>query len=168
MAITLLIKGSPIVLSESGGSPNWAPGVIAALKALTDAVNSVTGTYDVQPQTQDISANNASTDVNITNLVFPSTEVRAATIFYSVYRKTDPSGPPDGEEVAEGGVILIVYNASNPVGNKFELARDFAGDAKIRFEISDTGQVTFTTQPLGGVDHIGTISFRAISVLNQA
>lgn len=166
MSIPLIIKGTLVDIPSSGQSANWSNGVIAALRALTDAVNAVTGTYDVANQEQSIDANNSSNDVEITNLAFPVSQVRSATIFYSVYRKTEDSGPPDGQEVAEGGVIVIVYNASNPTANKWEIVRDFAGDSNISFSITDTGQFTFSTTPLTGINHIGTISFRAIAVLN--
>lgn len=165
---TLIIKGTPIVIASSGSAPNWSSGIIAALTALTEAVNAVTGTYDIAPQTQNIDANNSSNDVVITNLSFPITEVRAATIFYSVYRKTLDSGPADAEEVAEGGMFNIVYNAANPTGNKWEITRHFSGGADISFAITDSGQFEFTTTALTGISHTGIISYRAIAVLNEA
>lgn len=167
MAIPLSIKGTIVEIPSSSQQANWAPGIIAALRALTEAVNAVTGTYDVAPQTQNIDANNSSNDVPITNLAFPLSEVRSATIFYSVYRITEDSGSSDEQEVAEGGMITIVYNASNPVGNKWEITRDYAGDANITFEISDTGAFSFSTTPLTGINHTGIISFRAVAVLND-
>jgi hypothetical protein len=167
MAIPLNIKGTVVEIPSSGQSPNWSSGIIAALRALTEAVNAVTGTYDIAPQTQNIDANNSSNDITITNLAFPVSEVRSATIFYSVYRITEDSGPPDGEEVAEGGIITIVYNASNPVSNKWEITRDYAGNADITFEISDTGQFSFSTTALTGINHTGIITYRAIAVLNS-
>jgi hypothetical protein len=167
MGIPLNIKGTIIEIPSSGQAPNWAPGIIAALRALTEAVNAVTGTYDVAPQTQNIDANNSSNDVPITNLAFPVAEVRSATIFYSVYRKTEDSGPADGQEMAEGGMITVVYNESNPVGNKWEITRDYAGLANISFSVTDTGQFEFSTTALTGINHTGIISFRAIAVLNS-
>lgn len=167
MAIQLTIKGTVVEIPSSGASPNWAPGIIEALQALTDAVNSVTGTYDIAPQVQNIDANNNSTNVTIANLAFPPSEVRSATVFYSVYRMTEDSGPPDGQEVAEGGSIVIVYNASNPANNKWEIAQYKAGEANITFDITDLGQFRFTTSPLSGINHVGSLSFRAISILNS-
>ena len=167
MAIQLIIKGTAIEIPSSGQSPNWSSGIIEALQALTDAVNSVTGTYDVAPQVQSIDANNNSSNVTIANLAFPPSEVRSATIFYSVYRMTENSGPPDGQEVAEGGTITVVYNASNPTNNKWEIAQYKAGEANITFSITDLGQFRFTTSPLSGVNHVGSVSFRAISILNS-
>jgi len=163
----ITIKGTPIEFPSSGASPNWSPAVIEAVEALADAVNSVSATYDVSPQVQNIDANNNSTNVNISNLNFPASDVRSATIFYAVNRVTQDSGPPDGEEVVEAGTLEINYNASRPVSMKWELIRTGGGDGKITFTITDTGQVQFTTTPLTGIDHTGIISFRALAILNS-
>lgn len=163
---TIIIKGTPIEFPSSGASPNWAPSVIEAVEALADAINSVTATYDVPPQVQNIDANNSSSNVNINNLNFPATDVRAATIYYSVYRKTENSGPPDGQEVTEAGQLEISYNASRPVTQKWELVRTGQSDALIDFNITDLGQIQFSTQPLTGISHTGIISYRAIAILN--
>lgn len=163
---TIIIKGTPIEVPSSGASPNWAPGIIEAIESLADAVNSVTATYDVPPQVQNIDANNSSSNVTINNLNFPAADVRAATVYYSVYRKTQNSGPPDGQEMTEAGQIEISYNASRPVTQKWELVRTGQSDALIDFSITDLGQVQFSTSPLTGVSHTGIISFRALAILN--
>ena len=165
---TIIIKGTAIDLPTSGSDPNWAPAIIESIEALADAVNSVTATYDVPPQVQNIDANNSSTNIDINNLSFPSADVRAATVYYTVYRKTDPSGPPNGQELTEAGTLEINYNASNPSFEKCETVRTFQGDAQITFLTTDLGQIQFSTvlQPLTGINHTGIISFRAISILN--
>lgn len=163
----IVIKGKTINVPNSGASPNWSQGIIDAIQALSDAVNSVTATYDVPPQVQNIDANNESTNVDLNNLSFPSSEVRAATIYYSVRRKTDPSGPPDGMEVTEAGTLEISFNDSRPVTQKWELVRSGQSNGLISFNITDTGQVRFTTSPLTGINHTGIISYRAISILND-
>jgi hypothetical protein len=163
----IIVKGTPITIPASGASPNWAPSIIEALEALTDAINTVAATFDIPPQVQNIDANNSSTDVTINNLSFPSSDVRAATVYYTVYRKTDNSGPPDGQEVTEAGTIEIDYNASRLSTQKWQLVRSGQGDASISFEITDLGQVTFSTTALTGINHTGIVSFRAIAVLNS-
>lgn len=163
---TIIIKGTPIEVPSSGASPNWAPGIIEAVESLAEAVNSVTATYDVPPQVQNIDANNSSSNVTINNLNFPAADVRAATIYYSVYRKTENSGPPDGQEMTESGTLELNYNASRPVTQKWELVRSGQSDALITFNITDLGQVQFSTQPLTGVSHTGILSYRAIAILN--
>jgi hypothetical protein len=166
MAIKLIIKGTPVELPESGQSPNWAPGIIESIQALTEAVNSISGTYDVAPQVQDISNFGANTGINIDNLVFPSEEVRAATIFYSVSRETEASDFEPSERVVEAGTLQIVYNDTNVVDPKWEIQREFIGDAKMSFSIDGLGQIKFSTIKLTGDAHKGILSFRAISILN--
>jgi hypothetical protein len=164
----LIIKGTPINIPDSGQSPNWAPAIIEAFEALSEAVNAVSGSFDVPPQVQNIDANNSSTNVEMNNLIFPSNEVRAATVYYSVYRKTEDSGPPDGEELTEAGTLELSYNESRPINQKWEIVRSGQGDAKISFNITDLGQVRFSTTTLTGdtSTHIGILSYRAISILN--
>jgi hypothetical protein len=162
MSVKIIIKGTTITLPSSGASPNWSPAIIEAFKALADAVNAVTGTYDIAPQTQNIDDNNVSTNVEVANLNFPSLDVRAATIYYTVYRKTNL------DEVTEAGTLEISYNDSRPINTKWEIVRIGQSDASIDFSITDLGQVLFTTRSLSGeiTSHTGIISYRAIAILN--
>lgn len=162
----ITIKGTVITIPNSGASPNWAPGIIEGFQALADAVNAVAGTYDVPPQVQNIDANNSSTNIDINNLIFPSADVRAVTIYYSVYRMTEDSGPPDGMEVTESGTLEMNYNDSRSVTEKWELVRSGQSEAYIDFSVTDLGQIRFTTTALTGINHTGIISYRAISILN--
>ena len=59
-----------------------------------------------------------------------------------------------------------MYNPSNPVNNKWEIQREFVGNANMQFSIDDLGQVEFTTEAMTGIDHTGILSYRAISILN--
>lgn len=163
----ITVKGTIFDFPNSSSSPNWSPAVIETIEALADAINSVSGTFDVPPQTQNIDANNSSVDIDLNNLSFPLIDVRAASIFYTVHRITDDSGPPDGQEVAEEGTLEILYNASNLVGEKWTMIRAGQGDAKIDFDITDLGQITFTTTALTGINHTGIVAFRAVAVLNE-
>lgn len=163
---TITIKGTEINLPESGSSPNWAPAIIEAFEALAEAVNSISATFDVAPQAQNIDANNSSTNVDLDNLNFPSSEVRAATIYYTVFRMTQNSGPPDAQEVTEAGTLEISYNASRPSTQKWEMVRSGQSDGMISFNVTDLGQIQFSTTPLTGINHTGIVSYRAISILN--
>jgi hypothetical protein len=162
----ITIKGTTFNLPASGSAPNWAPVILEVLEALSDAVNSVTATYDVAPQAQNIDANNSSNNVDLNNLSFPSSDVRSATIYYTVHRITEDSGPPDGQEVTEAGTLEISYNDSNPVTQKWEMVRSGQGDASIDFNITDLGQIQFSTTALTGINHTGIVAYRAIAILN--
>ena len=163
MSVKITIKGTVITLPSSGASPNWSPAIIEAFKALADAVNSVTGTYDVAPQTQNIDSNNPSSDIELSNLNFPPADVRAATVYYTVYRKTTGVGR---QEVTEAGTLEISYNDARPINQKWEIVRSGQGDASINFAISDLGQIRFSTTEITGDNHTGIVSDRAISILN--
>jgi len=163
----LVIKGTPVNIPDSSASPNWSSGIIEGFEALTEAINAVTGSFDVAPQALNIDANNSSNNVDVNNLNFPASEVRAATVYYSVFRKTQDSGPPDGQELAEAGTLEISYNDSRPIGEKWEIVRVFQGEGNISFNITDLGQIQFSTSPLTGINHEGILSYRAISILNS-
>lgn len=162
----ITIKGTVINIPNSAASPNWAPNIIEAFEALAEAVNAVTGTYDVAPQTQNIDLNNSSLNVALNNLVFPSSDVRAATVYYTVHRVTEDSGIGDAEELVEAGTLEISYDNSRPVDQKWELVRMGQGEAKIDFNVTDLGQIRFSTSPLTGINHTGIVSYMAISILN--
>lgn len=165
----IIIKGTTIDLPNSGSSPNWAPAIIEAFQAIADAVNIFAGTFDVAPQTKNIDIFNSSSNIDIDNLVFPPTDVRAVTVFYTVYRKTDETtlGSGDGQELAETGTLEMVYNESRPATQKWEVGRMGEGDALIVFNVTDLGQVQFSTTPLTGINHSGIISYRALAILNS-
>lgn len=162
----IIIKGTPIEIPNSGSSPNWAPAIIEAFQAIAEAVNSFTGTFDVAPQTIVIDTFNPGVNISIDNLVFPPSDVRAATVYYTVYRKTDNSGPLDGIELAEAGTLEIVYNNSRPSTQKWEVGRAGEGDAQVLFTVTDLGQIRITTETLPGINHTGILSYRAITILN--
>lgn len=164
----IIIKGTTIDIPASGASANWSPAIIEAFQALADAVNTFAGTFDVAPQTKNIDIFNSASNIDLDNLVFPPSDVRAVTIFYTVYRKTDETLPAsaDNVEVAESGNLGAVYNNSRPSTLKWELSRIGEGDASVDFYMTDLGQLQFSTQPLTGINHTGIIAYRALSILN--
>ena len=161
MAITIKIQNQVIEFPESSESPNWAPAMVSFAQAVEAAIATITGSFDVPSQTQNIDSDNPGIDINITNLTFPSTDVLNVEIMYGVLRQTDLS------LVTEGGTLSLLYNSSNPVGDKWVISQVQQGDAKISFDITDTGQVQFTTETIAGINHTGIITFRALAVLNN-
>lgn len=165
----ITIKGTRISIPNSGASPQWSPAIIQAFQALSDAVNAYTGTFDVAPQTKNIDIYNTSANISIDNLAFPAANVRAVTVFYTVYRKTEESAPAAGDnvEVAEAATLVCVYNNSRPSNQKWEVVRDGSGDAFVDFNMTDLGQIQFSTTALSGINHTGIIAYRALSILNS-
>lgn len=153
---TIVIQGTEIDFPNSGGSPNWAPAVIEFAQAVEDAIASAIGEFDVPTQVLNIDASNPASDVDITALAFSINDVRGADIFYSVFRETDSTS------AVESGHLTIVYNPDGAVSNKWEITREYSGPgAEISFDVTDTGQVQYTTTALAGINHTGQISFYA-------
>lgn len=156
---TITIQGTIIDFPNSGASPNWAPAVIEFAQAVEEAIASAIGEFDVPPQVLTIDSSNPASNVDITALNFPTSDVRGVDIFYSVFRETDSTS------AVESGTMTIVYNSDGSIGNKWELTREYTGPgAEIEFNITDTGQVQYTTTALSGINHIGRISFYARSL----
>ena len=168
MTVQVIIKDTPINIPVSGESPNWAPAITQAIQELADAVNSVGSAYDVSLQTLRIDQYPSATNIIIENLYFSPTHVLSSQIFYAVKRSTETEGSSAAQSVAEEGLLEIVYNPDNPTSNKWEIVRTFSGDGKISFSITDLGQIRFSTSAMdSGIDHKGTISFRALSIVNS-
>lgn len=154
---TITIAGTPIEFPNSSSSPNWAEGVISFAEAVESALTSAVGPYDVPPQVVTIDAYNPGVNVDIAALNFPVSNVRAAFIRYSVFRTA--SGP--STTAYEAGTMILVYNPNGSTNNKWEVVRNYVGDASITFSVTDTGQVRFTTTQIGSTGHTGKLSFVA-------
>ena len=61
--------------------------------------------------------------------------------------------------VTETGNLLLTYNEANTVGSKWQLSRDFVGNANVSITITDAGQIQITTTALSGTGYNGFISF---------
>ena len=157
---TITIQGTPINFPDSGESPNWAPAIIQFAQAVEDTLLAVAGPFDISPQIY-VMTSNVNTNVDVPNLAFPTSTVRGAFIRYTVFRSTTTT------TVAESGTINIVYNPDNPIGNKWEIVREYDGDAQVTFTITDVGQIQFSSASIAGVSHAGKITYSAQALLQS-
>jgi hypothetical protein len=162
MSRTIVIQGTSVDFPEPGTSPDWGQAVEDFAVAVEDALSGVAGAFDVAPQVMNIDAYNPSlSNIDITNLSFSTTNVRAAIINIAVSRQTNTT------KETEISVIHVVYNSSNSVGQKWEITREITGDASISFNITDSGQVQFTTTSISGSSHTGILSYSGKALLNS-
>ena len=155
----LIIGGQIINMPSTGQSPVWSDAIIQFAEAVEQVLSGVSGAFDISPQNYNMVAD-INTDVDIPGLQFPPANVRGANIRYSIYRTTD-----SGTDYTESGNILINYNSDATSTHKWEISREFIGDGRITFSITDTGQVQFSTTTISGSNHIGQIMFAAQSLL---
>ena len=104
---------------------------------------------------------NANTNVPINALSFPTASVRSALIRYSIFRTTSTN------TAYEAGQMMIVYNPNGTPGSLWELIQYKEGNGQVTFNITDTGQVQFSSVALSGLNHAGTISFAAQTLLQS-
>lgn len=160
MSETLLFGSTPVDIPVSGDPENWAPAVTEALEAISQTLATVAGAFDVPSQSIAIDSSNPGIpNTDIPPLNFPTTQVRAVNISYAVFRSTDST------TVYETGSMIAVYSPANPIGMSWELSRDYVGDAKITFNVTDTGQFQFTATAIAGTGHTGRITFAGKAIL---
>lgn len=156
----LIINSQVIDFPDSANSPNWAPAVIQFAEAVQDALAIAVGTYDVSPQAFTINAYNPGTNIDIPNLSFPITNVRAVFVRYAVYRTTDTN------TAYEAGDLIAMYNPGNPVTQKWAVSvgNKTGGDGQLTFNVTDNGQFQMSTTTLAGSNHAGKLIFDARSL----
>ena len=160
MSVPININGTVINFPTSGDSASWAAPVTEFAQLVEAALNSFVGPFDIPPQVF-VMTSNANTNVNLPNLSFPTSNVIGAIISYAVYRQTST------ETITETGEIFVDYNATNSIGNKWQISKDFVGDAQITFNITDVGQVQFSTVLMPGINYVATVTYQAKAVLNS-
>lgn len=160
MSIPIIIQGTTVNFPASGDSPNWAPAVIQFAQLVSAALSFFVGPFDIPPQTFVMVAN-VNNNVNLPNLSFPTTQVKGAIISYSVFRSTNTN------TVSETGTIYVNYNPTFPVNQKWEINKDFIGNANITFNITDVGQIQFSTTSLAGTSFAGSITYQAKAILKN-
>jgi hypothetical protein len=160
----IVIQGTPINFPDTAQSPDWSEAVIAFAQAVENALSASAGAFDVSPQVFNIdgsSFNPTATLVDIPNLTFSTTAVRAAMINIATSRSTNST------VVSEVSSILAIYNSSNAIGSKWELTREADSNANITFSMTDIGQMQFSTLAISGTNHTGIISYSAKALLNS-
>jgi hypothetical protein len=148
----------PIQFPDTGNSPVWSDAIIQFAQAVAAQLANVIGPYDITPQVYNL-VSDTNTNVSIPNLQFPVSNVAGAVITYTITRVTNTS------TAEEAGVITIDYHPERLTGAKWDIQREFTGNADVTFAITDAGQVTFSSTPLGGIFTSGQMSFRAIALI---
>lgn len=156
----ITIQGTVINFPDSGASPNWAPAVVEFAEAVSAALGSVTGSYDVPPQVLQL-PNEINTNISIPRLSFPSTEVRSVVVTYAIYRKST-----DTIEV-EAGELEFVFNSDS---NQWLMNREGVGTDVVNasFHVTGSGQVQLsTTAMVSGAYEEGALSYQAKAILKS-
>jgi hypothetical protein len=162
--VPININGITVNFPASGDSPNWSPAVIQAIELIAEALTISAGPFDIPPQNF-VMTSNVNTNVPIPNLEFPVSAVQGSIIFYGVQRSTNST------KVSQSGILILNYDPTQSPGSLWQITDEFASansnGADITFNVTDVGQLQFSTTSIAGTGHTGTINFRALAVLNS-
>lgn len=156
MPITITVNNKSFNIPVPGEDPGWGGDTTDWIREISSVVNSLFGAGDILESNATIE-NNQSVAQDITGLAFDPSTVRAAFIEYSVYRISD-TNPSDN---VESGNIYIVYDNAATSGSQWLLSREHSGESGIDINITDGGQLTYTSNDLGITNYSGVISFKA-------
>ncbi len=151
MSVALNVNNSIFNYPTAGEPKGWGEDATAWAEEVTIVLNDLKGPNDILQSTANIQ-NGQPTAASIAGLIFDPGKVRSATITYNVYRITS-----DDEKV-EYGELFVSYIPSSGV---FSLAQESSEDGGIIFDVTNGGQVQYTTDEMLGTGYAGIITFRA-------
>lgn len=119
--------------------------ISAHIKGIDTALASVGG----DPTGNTTIANNQSSAANVTGLSFNGASIRTAMIRYSIARATATV------EKNCSGELEITYNTLSGVWSLSNEASN--SNAGVSFDVTNGGQVTYTSDSISGTGYVGTI-----------
>ena len=154
MAKLFTINGTSYEFPQNNEDPNWAQDVTAWGEAVTTAIQDLLNASDLIVGSEVI-GNDVVSATPLTDLVFSPDTIRAAHISYSVYRRSDAN--PTGNY--ETGIIYTIYDTEGSPGSLWGIGYNKIGAAGIEFNITDFGQVTYTTSDIDSTGYTGKITY---------
>lgn len=159
MSRTLIINNVPYTIPDAGDPPGWGGDTTDWMTAVTEVINSVVGSADILPTSFTV-ANNQVSPSDVTGLIFDGGAVRSSVINYNIYRISDlnPSG------FAESGTLTVLYD-SNAATPWTMTQGDVNGYSGVNLNITNSGQIQYTSTDIGTVNYSGLMTFYAKSIL---
>lgn len=151
MSIPLSVNNTVFNYPTAGDPKGWGEEATAWATEVSLVLNDLKGPNDVLQSTSLI-LNNQSVMTDIIRLLFDPSSVRTAEISYNIVRSTND------ESKNESGVITITYDAKLGL---FGISQESDGDSGVVFDVTNLGQVQYSSNLLNGLNYSGIITFRA-------
>jgi FlaG/FlaF family flagellin (archaellin) len=155
MSVTLTINNTPFEYPEPGDQAPWGSGATDWSIEVTRVLNSLSGPSDIL-ETTAIIDNNQTTPQPIGGFFFDPVSVRSFSVQVSIYRVYGTN------EIAE----QLTFNGLNLGASGWQIQADGIGNAGVTLDITNLGQVTYTSSNLTGSPYSGIIRFRGIGILS--
>lgn len=158
MAKTVTVNNTTQRIPEKNDT-NWGEYTTDLLEAIVTQVTGLLGDADIAETSATIN-NGATANTSVLGLTFDTGSVRGAVIDYAVYRSA-ASGVKK-----ETGTLHLTYDSTASVGEKWGMAQQTNDDSGITFNVSDAGQVQYTSDTIAGTGYTGKMIFRARGILS--
>lgn len=153
MAKTVQIGSNIYIIPEAGDNPGWGEDTTAFFEGIVDALADVQGPNDILITSANLT-NNQTTPASVPGLVFNTGQVQHIEVSYLIIRKYDTGTTT----ITESGKMFGNYD-----GTQFYLQIESVGDSGVRFDVTNSGQVTYTSDDKP--NHISsTIRFKASTI----
>ena len=150
MSQQVIINNTIYNYPDPGELPGWGNDATEAFLALAAYVNGLSPPSDIVLASAPL-ADNVAVPTTITGLTFDSSLIYGAIVELTIRRSNNST------TTTELDTLDLVY--SNGVWN---LDRTISGDPTgVTFSINNSGQLQYTSTPLGGSGYVGTMIVRA-------
>lgn len=153
MSTKVQIGNKDFNIPDPGEKVGYAEETTDYLVAIADALSSVQGPNDILQSSASI-ANNQTTLAIISGLQFDASDVLSIEVSFIVSREYDSGSTV----ITESGNIIGSYD-----GSVFKISVDSDGDTGVNFDVSNTGQLQYTSSDLP--NHVtSSITFKASTI----
>lgn len=156
MGIDLRVGNEIYDYPTSSQEPGWGEDATNWAIAVTEVLNSLAGPGTIN-EVQSVIENNISVATALPGLVFAASLTQSAVVLYRIQRDTDDISP-----IIEQGRLDIVLD-----NGVWKMSRDITvGNLSgVTFDIDATGQVTYLSSNLPGMNYAGSVKFKTTGIL---
>lgn len=160
MSKTLVINNIPFEYPEQGEPSPWGEAATGWAQEVTTVLSSVNGPSDILESASDIV--NGATNLPINALLFNPLTVRSFSVRANIARYF-VSGVTINNAKYQEVLLIGLYNTQT---GTWTLQEDGIGDADITFDLTDSGQITYSTGTMTGTGtYTAIIKFRGMGIL---
>lgn len=153
----LKINGNTYSYPDPGTEPGWGQDATGWAEEVTSVIDSLAGDGTIFQTTATIN-NNITTPTEVAGLIFNESFTKSAEITYRIEIRTD------SVEIVEQGELNITYYPSLP--ERWVMTQVITGGdpSGVELTINTLGQVLYQSEAVSGLDYVGLINFKTITI----
>jgi hypothetical protein len=161
MSKTLIVNNTPFEYPEQGEPSPWGEPATGWASEVTKVLNSVNGPSDIIESASDIV--NSATNAAIDALYFNPLTVRSFSVRGNISRYFVDGVGAINTAIYQEVILIGLYNTQT---GTWTLQEDGIGDAEISFDVTDSGQLVYSTSTMAGTGtYTAIMKFRGVGIL---